>query len=139
MDTVERLGQLRTQRDGLLKKLEGIRDFRPGSLGPRFRKCGKPGCHCAHDGSKGHGPTWMLTRKIEGKTVTKVIPVSAVTQTQQQLVDYRLFHDTVGELIETNVLICDTLLELPGGSEAAAPDTAAAEKGGSQRPSRKRS
>jgi hypothetical protein len=81
----------------------------------------------------------MLTRKIEGKTVTKVIPVSAVTQTQQQLVDYRLFHDTVGELIETNVLICDTLLELPGGSEAAAPDTAAAEKGGSQRPSRKRS
>jgi hypothetical protein len=88
MDTLARLSQLRSQRDGLLKRLAAIGDFRPGSMGPRFRKCGKPGCHCARDGEKGHGPIWSLTRKVDGKTVTKAIPVSAVDQTQQQLAEY---------------------------------------------------
>jgi hypothetical protein len=71
--------------------------------------------------------------------VTRIIPAAAVDQTQEQIAEYHRFRQTVDELVETNVLICDTLLELPGGSETAAPDTVAAEKGGSRQPSRKRS
>lgn len=139
MDTQEKLDRLRERRDGLLKKLSTVKDFRPGSLGPRFRKCGKPYCHCARDGSKGHGPSWSLTRKVAGKTVTKIIPVSAVGQTQEQLDEFHRFNETVGRLVETNVLICDALLELPADSEAAAPGVVTAEKGGSRRHSRRRS
>jgi hypothetical protein len=50
----------------------------PGSLVERFRKCGKPNCHCAKKGSKGHGPTWVVTREIDGRTVTRTIPDEAV-------------------------------------------------------------
>ena len=139
MDTGEKLVGLRAQRNSLLKKLTEAKDFRPGSLGPRYRKCGKPYCHCARDGSKGHGPSWSLTRKVEGKTVTKIIPISAVDRTKEQIAEYYHFTETVGELIETSVLICDTLLEVPADSEAAAPEVVAAEKGGFKRLSRTRS
>jgi hypothetical protein len=139
MDILEKLDRLRERRDGLLKKLSAVKDFRPGSMGPRFRKCGKPYCHCARDGSKGHGPSWSLTRKVDGKTVTKIIPVAAVEQTQEQLDEFHRFTETVGKLVETSVLICDTLLELPQATEAAVPDAVAAEKKGSRRPSRRRS
>ena len=139
MDTLEKLDRLRERRDGLLKKLSAAKDFRPGSMGPRFRKCGKSYCHCARDGSNGHGPSWSLTRKVEGKTVTKIIPISAVEQTKEKLDEFHRFNETVGKLVETSVLICDTLLELPEASEAAAPGAVAAEKRGSRRPSRRRS
>jgi hypothetical protein len=82
-------------------------------------------------------PSWSLTRKVAGKTVTKVIPVLAVDRTQEQIAEYHHFNETLGELVETSVLICDTLLELPADSSAL--DLAGAEKGGFRRPSRKRS
>ena len=103
-----------------------------------YRKCGKPQCHCARDGARGHGPSWSLTRAIKGKTVTKIIPASAVGQTREQIAEYHRFQKVVDELIETNVQICDTLLELPADSHSAAPNAVAAEKGGSRRTSRKR-
>ena len=139
MDIGETLVRLRAQRTELLKKLAEAKDFRPGSMGPRYRKCGKPYCHCAHDGSKGHGPSWSLTRKVAGKTVTKIIPVSAVDRTKEQIAEYHHFTETVDELIETNVRICDTLLKVPADSEAVAPEAVTTEKGGLRRHSRTRS
>jgi hypothetical protein len=68
------LQQLENKRLPLIRELAGLGDMRPGSLVGRFRKCGKPGCHCAQPASEGHGPSWSLTRSVEGKTVTKVIP-----------------------------------------------------------------
>ena len=84
----------------------------PGSLVGRFRKCGKVSCHCAQPASEAHGPSWSLTRAVEGKTVTKVIPPgSAVEQTKAQIAEYRRFRKLVKELIELNVQICDQKLE----------------------------
>jgi hypothetical protein len=62
--------------------------MRPGSLVKRYRACGKPTCHCAQKGDRGHGPSWSLTRPVAGKTVTKVIPPNAVEATQAQFAEY---------------------------------------------------
>ena len=35
------------QRDALLGELAGVGDLRPGTLQARYRRCGKPTCHCA--------------------------------------------------------------------------------------------
>lgn len=64
------LDTLLQQRDQLKSQLAAIGDLRPGSLVPRFRKCGKPSCHCAKRGDPGHGPSYSLTRPVESKTVT---------------------------------------------------------------------
>ena len=106
------LQQLETKRERLKNELAQVGDLRPGSLVGRFRKCGKVSCHCAQPASEAHGPSWSLTRAVEGKTVTKVIPPgSAVEQTKAQIAEYRRFRKLVKELIELNVQICDQKLE----------------------------
>jgi len=111
------LSALRKRRAALLAGIGALSDFRPGSLVERYRKCGKPRCHCAREGSPGHGPSWSLTRGVAGKTVTKIIKAEAVESTREQIAEYHHFQQLVRELVETNVKICDVLLEAESGTD----------------------
>jgi len=125
---------LEQQRAHLRDQLASIGDLRPGSLVGRYRRCGKPGCHCAQPGAVGHGPSWSLTRAVRGKTVTQVIPAGpAVTRTQAQLAEYRRFRQLIQAFIEVSTRLCAAQLQ----ADPAAPG--AGEKRGSPRPSRRRS
>jgi hypothetical protein len=102
------LDTLLLQRDQLKSQLAAIGDMRPGSLVPRFRKCGKPSCHCAKKGDPGHGPSFSLTRPVKGKTVTRVIPSGpAVERTRLQLEEFQRFRQLVRQLIDVSEQICD--------------------------------
>jgi hypothetical protein len=132
---VESIYDLEHRRARVRASLAAVGDLRPGSLVGRYRKCGKPGCHCAQAGALGHGPSWSLTRAVDGKTVTQVIPGGpAVARTQAQLAEYRRFRHLTRELIEVSAKLCDAQLRA-----AAVATPAAALKGGSRRPSRRRS
>src|SRR5437667_4289793 len=101
------LKALRDKRDQLTTSLAHIEDLRPGFLTARFRKCGKPNCHCAQKGSPGHGPSYSLTHRIGGKTVTQVIPQGpAIERTKAQIAEYRRFRHLVRELIGVGEQIC---------------------------------
>jgi len=69
-----RLEELQERDRELKARLAQLGEMRPGSLVERYRKCGKPNCHCARPGDRGHGPMWMVTHAVEGKTVSKAIP-----------------------------------------------------------------
>ncbi len=125
---------LRKRRNEIREELASVGDLRPGSLVGRYRKCGKPNCHCAKEEGGGHGPSWSLTRKVDGKTVTKIIPPGAVPQTQEQIVEYRRLRNLTGELVEVSERLCDVLLSDPG----AVPDDAV-KKGASKRASTRKS
>ena len=126
---------LEHRRAALRAQLAAVGDLRPGSLVGRYRKCGKPNCHCAAPGAGGHGPSWSLTRAVGGKTVTTVIPAGpAVEATQKQLAECRRFRALTQAFVEVSAQLCDARLAAP---EAASPE--AAEKRGSARPSRRRS
>lgn len=118
---------LQKRRSDLLTELAGIGDLRPGSLVERYRKCGKPNCHCASEPDGGHGPSWSLTRQVAGKTVTRVIPVNAVAAAREQIAEYRRFRDLSSELIEVSAQLCDARLRM----NKATSEPAQAEKGGS--------
>jgi hypothetical protein len=108
------LEALLQQRDCLKARLAAIGDFRPGSLVPRFRKCGKPLCHCARKGDPGHGPSYSLTHAVAGKTITHVIPAGpAVERTREQLAEYRRFRQLVQQWIAVSEQICDRQLRQP--------------------------
>lgn len=130
MSSSPSLSGLREQRAALLAQIAAIQEFRPGSLVGRFRKCGKPTCHCAREGDRGHGPSWSLTRAVKGKTVTKIVPADRVEATQQQIERYRELQRLLHEYTELNVTICDTLLQ-DGHGQSDGPE--GAEKGGSTR------
>lgn len=128
---LQELEQLRSQ---VRAQLAAIGDMRPGSLVGRYRRCGKPTCHCGGEGAEGHGPSYSLTREVGGKTITRVIPREAVPRTQEQIAEHRRFRGLARELVEINERVCDAKLSTSGlltddGSE----------KRGSRKGSRRRS
>jgi hypothetical protein len=58
----------------------------PGSVIKRMTRCGHPNCHCHADPPLMHGPYHQWTRKVAGKTVTRLL-------TDAQLADYRPWLD----------------------------------------------
>ena len=88
---------MQLKRDQLKDQLAEIGDMRPGSLVERFRKSGKPTCHCAEKDAPGHGPCYSLTHAVARKTLTRVIPKGVtVEHTRQQIADTHRFRDLGG-------------------------------------------
>lgn len=105
------LEALLAHREQLKDRISHIGEMRPGSLVARFRKCGKPTCHCAKKGAKGHGPCYSLTHAVSGKTRTRVIPGGpAVDLTRQQVAEYQRFRELVQDLVAVSEQICDLQL-----------------------------
>ena len=101
------LQALRDKRDQLAASLAHVDDLRPGFLTARFRKCGKLNCHCAQKDSPGHGPSFSLTHRVAGKTITQVIPQGpAVERAKAQIAEYHRFRKLVRELIAVSEQIC---------------------------------
>jgi len=126
--------ELRNRRDEIRDQLAGIGDLRPGSLVGRYRRCGKPNCHCAREEGGGHGPSWSLTRGVGGRTVTRIIPPGAVPKTREQIAEYRRLRRLTSELVEVSEGLCEALLAGPGGVPGEA-----AKKGASRQASMPRS
>jgi hypothetical protein len=91
----------------VLRQISELGDFQPGSIANAFRRCGKPGCHCAKPNDPGHGPHAQLTQKIEGKTVTQNLPSqAAVHKAEKEIAEFRKFQTLTGELVDINRKIC---------------------------------
>ena len=123
------LKKLFAKKNEIIKIIANLSHFRPGTLIKRYRKCGKPNCHCAKHGAKGHGPQWSLTRAKKGKTITKIIPADAVDITKKQIAKYKEFTQCISELVDVNIKICDELLT---SSKEQSSETIETEKKGSQ-------
>lgn len=115
MHTIRDPERLEQRRNEIRAELSSIGDLRPGSLVERYRKCGKPNCHCATEPGGGHGPSWSLTRRVSGKTVTSIIPPAAVAQTKEQIAEYHRLRELTQELVEVSEGICEAKL-LAGGA-----------------------
>ena len=67
-------------------ELARLRYVLPGSVSARYTRCGRGGCRCMADPPRPHGPYWWWTRKVNAKTVTKIL-------TDDQYADYRPWFD----------------------------------------------
>ena len=133
MATPQQPQDLTDRRDAIVHALGMLGEMQSGSLVPRYRKCGKPTCHCATDDGPGHGPSWSLTRRVDGKTVTRVIAPDEVPGGRARLAEYRLMRRLVGELVE----VSDRRWENRRDSGAQARGSAA-KKGASRRASQRK-
>ena len=81
----------RTAKARLVKEL-GEADFAlPGSLVVESQRCGKPSCACHHDPPKLHGPYARWTRKVDNKTVTRLL-------TPEEVAEYRPLFESAKRL-----------------------------------------
>ena len=124
---------LDARREAIRRELALIGDLRPGSLFERYRKCGKPGCHCAREGDPGHGPNWVLTARVNGRALTRAIPREAVAETRAQIDEYKRLRALTAELVEVSEGLCHA--RLAAGRETGRE----VKKGASRKPSRRRS
>ena len=129
MSSNEGVSALKARQQVLKAQISAIGDMRPGFLVGRYRKCGKPNCHCARRDSEGHGPRWSLPRRVDGMTVTQVIPPgSAVERTKEHLVEYKRFRRLMGDLIEVSERLCSAQIKAFRKGAGETP-----EKGGSKK------
>lgn len=129
--TQEFIDSLNKRRDALKEQIKSIGDMRPGSLVPRYRKCGKANCQCAKPGHPGHGPSYSLTRRVKGKTVTKIVAPDSADKAKGQIAEHQRFRRLCDKLVETSVQLCDAKFD-----RQKAEAKATAKKGASKKPSK---
>ena len=65
-----------------------------GSLAELYTSCGNPNCRC-RDPERRHGPYWQLTRKEQGKTVTRRLSAE----------DAALYHEWIANRRQLDALL----------------------------------
>lgn len=104
--TIENLEFL---RDKLRHELLEIGDFRPGTIYPHFRKCGKKNCVCAQRGHAGHGPQYLRTTAKGGKNRAQSVPLGPeLEKALKEAENYQRFVRVCKELVEVNEQICES-------------------------------
>jgi hypothetical protein len=70
----------------------------PGTLSERYLTCTHAGCHCHDDPPQLHGPYWYWTRKVDAKTVTKMLSAEQVAEYQEWFDNRKRLRELVGQL-----------------------------------------
>jgi hypothetical protein len=122
--------ELQAQRAELYAALAEVGDFRRGSVSENFRRCGKSNCACAGPGHPGHGPRYLWTRTVGGKSRGRQLAAGEVGKVRRELDRYAQFVTLTDRLVEVNERICEAR---PAGSAVdvvEAPPVPGGEKGG---------
>jgi hypothetical protein len=81
--------------------------MRSGSITTTSGRCGNPGCHCHQPDDPGHGPSYRLTRKVNGKSVTETFSTpTTLRKAQQEVEEFHRFRQLSHDLLEVNEKIC---------------------------------
>ena len=67
------LVHLAQRHQTLLRQIGEIGPVLRGTIGTYRTQCGTSGCHCHTDPDARHGPYYIWTRKVSGKTVTRML------------------------------------------------------------------
>ncbi len=101
------LEALESRRSELLRQIQLLGEFRPGSISATTGRCGNPRCRCRQPDHPGHGPNLRLTFRRNGKTVTVSLPnESARRKAQREIEQFRRWQQLSREYVEVNTQIC---------------------------------
>lgn len=90
----------------------------PGSLTVRAYRCGKAKCRCRGETAQLHGPYAFWTRKINGKTVSRML-------TDEELADYQPLFDNARALRDLMSQLQQLTLQLVENADRGSPPKAA--------------
>jgi hypothetical protein len=68
------LERLEIRHRALLSELADLGLVLRGSIARRMTRCGNPSCGCKASPPRLHGPYYLWTRKVAGKTITAQLP-----------------------------------------------------------------
>ena len=88
----------RQARRRLADALAEIDFVLPGSIVVRHTRCGTPGCRCKADPPELHGPYISWTRKVAGKTLTRVLSPDQLERYQAGFDNARRLRQLIAQL-----------------------------------------
>ena len=92
---------LRKRRRGLLRGLPPLDRIMRGSLIERFKRCGRPGCHCAND--RGHGPkVYLSVSSSDERPQMDYVPNASHAQVGEYLANFHKLRDALNEICAIN-------------------------------------
>jgi hypothetical protein len=109
--------------------------MRRGSLSERFMRCGKAECACATDPDARHGPYYSLTRGAGGRTTSRLVSAEQAKLVRAQVDAGHQFRKQVEAFWGACEQWADAQLDIA----QAASQPEAAKKGGSKKPSTRKS
>lgn len=84
--------------DRIRTELASLGPCLPGSVNVRLGRCGKQRCSCRADPPRFHGPFRSWTRKVAGKTVTRLLREDQLHDYQDLFDNHRRLKELVHEL-----------------------------------------
>jgi hypothetical protein len=114
------LQELERKRKELYKELSKIGDFRTGSISVNYRKCGKENCKCSKQDHPGHGPRYLWSTTIKGKSYSKHLKFGPELQKyEDEIENYKRFLNISDALVKVNEKICTLkpVVELEDGND----------------------
>lgn len=99
---------LEQRKKSLYQQLEAMGAFRRGTITENYRKCGKLNCACAQPKHPGHGPRYLWTATIGGKSYGQQLALGpALEKVEQEVANYRRFQQWLEQWIEVNEKLCE--------------------------------
>jgi hypothetical protein len=80
----------------------------PGTILERRICCKKPGCRCMADPPQLHGPYYQWTRKINGKTVTRLLSVEQMERYRDWFDNAKRIRELANDLEALSLEIADS-------------------------------
>jgi hypothetical protein len=100
----------------------------PGSLTVKAYRCGKANCRCHGELPQLHGPYAFWTRKVNNKTVTRMLNDEEVANYQPMFDNARKIRDLVGQLNDLSLELVEPAAarqkpKVPATTKATSPKT----------------
>lgn len=81
-----------------------------GTVLHQYQVCGKPSCACARDRRHRHGPYYVWTRKLRGKTVTRMLTESEGRLYTEWIQNRRGLDKTIKKMVSLSKRLAPLLL-----------------------------
>jgi hypothetical protein len=95
-------GALRRRRTALCKRLAGQGPILRGSLIERYKRCGRPGCHCAE--GRGHGPKYYLSVSYpKQRPRMHYVPGEYLEPVRERIENYHHLRELIEEICAINL------------------------------------
>jgi len=101
--------QLEQRHQTLLREIGEIGPVLRGTIGKYRTQCGSPGCRCHTDPAARHGPYYIWTRKVAGKTVTRMLSEEQAKLLRPWTQNMRRLDRLVTALQETGLRAADAV------------------------------
>lgn len=102
------LEKLEEERKELYQRTSKIGDMRRGTISANYRRCGKHPCCCEKPDHPGHGPQYLYTKKVRGKTVSILLKSAPeIKKYTGEIENRKRFQHLCAKIIDVNERICD--------------------------------